>query len=420
MWALGYDDLATWDGLAHARAHDATWHAPPPLPPKAIPAPGPPITSSGPLPARFLDTREGFKTADKLFAGIGKQQANTVLEVQIAGRGAVPGGTAAVSLNVTVLGEATGYVTVYPCGERPLASSLNVKAGQTISNSVITRLSASGSVCIYTQVPANVVVDVFGILPNTAFTPVATPARLLDTRRGETTVDGQSAGAGALKAQGVIEVPVAARGGMGDAAKTAVLNVTAVNAIGNGYLTVWPCDSPRPSTSNVNYTTGGTIPNAVVTALSADGSVCVYSSNGTDVVIDAFGELDTDNFHALPQAARLLDTRSGNSTVDGVANATGKMEAGQVYELAVGGRGGLPANPTAVILNVTVDAPELAGFVTVYPCGTARPLVSNVNFSPLQTLPNLVVTKLSPQGTVCVFSLVRTHVVVDVFGSLTL
>jgi hypothetical protein len=417
---LGYDDAATWDGLNHARAHDAGWNAPPALAPKAIPAAGPPITSSGPLPARFLDTRPGFKTADKLFAGTGRQESNTVLEVQIAGRGAVPGGTNAVSLNVTVLGEATGYVTVYPCGERPLASSLNVKAGQTISNSVITRLSASGSVCIYTQVPANLIVDVFGILPNTTFAPVSNPARLLDTRPGETTVDGQAAGAGALLPGGVIEVPVAARGGMSDAAQTAVLNVTAVNAIGNGYLTVWPCDGPRPATSNVNYTTGGTIPNAVVTGLSATGTVCVYSSNRTDVVVDTFGELDTDNFHPLPQAARLLETRSGNSTIDGAANATGKMEAGQVYELAVGGRGGLPANPTAVILNVTVDAPELPGFVTVYPCGTARPLVSNVNFSPLQTLPNLVVTKLSPQGTVCVFSLVKTHVIVDVFGSLTL
>ena len=72
-----------------------------------------------------------------------------------------------------------------------------------------------------------------------------------------------------------------------------------------------------------------------------------------------------------------------------------------------------------MVLNVTVDQPELAGYITVYPCGTARPAVSNVNFAPSQTLPNLVVTQVSAVGTICIYANVKTHVIVDAFGSLS-
>ena len=40
----------------------------------------------------------------------------------------------------------------------------------------------------------------------------------------------------------------------------------------------------------------------------------------------------------------------------------------------------LPAGATAAILNVTVASPSHAGYVVVYPAGTAQPGTSNVNF----------------------------------------
>jgi hypothetical protein len=48
-----------------------------------------------------------------------------------------------------------------------------------------------------------------------------------------------------------------------------------------------------------------------------------------------------------------------------------------------------------------------------------RPNVSNVNYASGQTLPNLVISAVSSAGTLCVFTSVKTHVIVDVFGSLT-
>jgi len=39
---------------------------------------------------------------------------------------------------------------------------------------------------------------------------------------------------------------------------------------------------------------------------------------------------------------------------------------------------------------VTVTAPSASGYLTVYPDGQARPIVSNLNFTSGRTIPNLV------------------------------
>jgi hypothetical protein len=59
------------------------------------------------------------------------------------------------------------------------------------------------------------------------------------------------------------------------------LNVTAVGGSGDGYVTVYPCDAPRPVASNVNFGTDVASANVVVSALSATGSVCLYVGDGS-------------------------------------------------------------------------------------------------------------------------------------------
>jgi hypothetical protein len=78
--------------------------------------------------------------------------------------GVVPAsGVGAVSLNVTVTEpDGAGYVTVYPCDERPLASNLNFSAGQTVPNAVIAGVSGAGEVCFYSSVPTHIIADVSG------------------------------------------------------------------------------------------------------------------------------------------------------------------------------------------------------------------------------------------------------------------
>lgn len=420
LWAAGYDDSITWTGIAAARAGNTTWKAPVLAEPTPRAAPGAPITSpTSPLPARFLDTRSGTSTTDGQFRGTGQLGAQSQIELKIAGRGTVPDDATAVTLNVTAIGGGNGFVTVYPCGDRPTTSNLNVRNGQIISNSVITRLSETGTVCIYTQSPAHLVVDVFNVLSEAAFDPTARPARLLETRPNLSTIDGVAAGGGALKPGTVMRLQVAGRGDVSAAARTAVLNVTADGAALPGYITTWPCDSPAPATSNVNFPANTPIANAVVTGLGPDGTVCISASTTTNVIVDAFGELPPSSYQPLTTPGRILDTRVGGMTIDDDFSGGGIKANGSLIELQVSGRAGIPNGASSVVLNVTVDGPLLPGFITVYPCGEARPLVSNVNYAAGQTLPNLVITELSTSGTVCIFNSSSTHIVVDVFGQLS-
>ena len=414
FWALGNDDADTWKAIDAAMyGQDNPGYAP--LTPDVVAPPGPPMDAS--LPGRYVDTRAGGKTIDTLLAGNGVRPAGSTLVVPIAGRGAVPTDATAVALNITAIGVGQGFITVYPCGTKPATSNLNVRAGQVISNSVITSLSLSGAVCIFNQSATHLIVDVFNVLSTSAFTPLATPARLLDTR-ALPTVDTQMSNLGAMKAGDTLEVPVAGRGGMSPTAKTAVLNVTVDGAASSGFLTVYPCGT-RPATSNVNFVVGSTLPNAVVTALSPAGTVCVYAAGATHVIIDTFGELSLGSYTPVSPPARLLDTRP-LPTVDGQFSGIGIRASSSVLALKVGSRAGLAAVPAAVVLNVTVDQPATSGFITVYPCGSLPPNASNVNFAAGQTLPNLVVTAVAADGTVCIKTSATAHIVVDVFGSLSL
>ena len=77
---------------------------------------------------------------------------------------------------------APGFVTVYPCGARELVSSVNYVAGQTVANAVIAPLSASGTICIFSSSPTDVVGDLNGWFPTgVIFTPIG-PKRVFDTR----------------------------------------------------------------------------------------------------------------------------------------------------------------------------------------------------------------------------------------------
>jgi hypothetical protein len=113
--------------------------------------------------------------------------------------------------------------------------------------------------------------------------------------------------------------------------------------------------------------------------------------------------------------ARLLDTRTGTG------GNIWPLATGAFTELDVTGVGGVPDDGvTAVVLNVTVDAPDRPGFLTAWPSGEPRPTVANLNFVPGQTVPNLVTVKVGANGRVNLFnSQGNTAVVADVAGYYT-
>ncbi len=108
--------------------------------------------------------------------------------------------------------------------------------------------------------------------------------------------------------------------------------------------------------------------------------------------------------------ARILDTRSA------VGAPVGAVGAGSTLTLQVTGRGGVPVGASAVVMNVTVTGPKGDGYVTVFPCDSVLPNVSNLNFSVGQTVPNLVAVRLDGQGRVCVNTVAETHLIAGVSG----
>ena len=255
--------------------------------------------------------------------------------------------------------------------------------------------------------------------------PLPAPARLLDTRPGQSTIDGQSAGGGKVRNGSPLALKVMGRAGVPADASSVVLNVTVTEPNVAGNVTVYPCDQPVPLASNLNFTPGQTVPNAVVARLSYDGSVCFNSTSTTHLVVDVAGYFfDTQYYDLLTYTpliapVRMMDSRPGASTVDGVSSGFGPVAANTPQRLRLKYRAGVPSSAETVVLNVTVTEPATAGNVTVYPCDQPVPLASNVNFTPGRTVPNAVVARLTYEGDICLTSTSSTHLVVDLAGFFT-
>lgn len=366
-------------------------------------------------PARFADSRPGFQTSDHYMEGFGRLAAGQRLIVPIGGRRMLPGDLAGVVVNVTAVNPDTfGYLTVYPCGVVPNASTVNFAPGVATPNAATVKLSAGGDICVYTSVATDVVVDVNGFVPAGSPLTLRNPARLADTRSGFHTIDGDVEGVGKVGTGQTLRIPVSGRAAYGSANAGALLNVVATGSATPGFLTVYPCDQPRPNTSSVNFMPFQTIANSVV--VGATGDVCVYASAATHVVVDITGVIPEGTTFAPLTPRRFADTRSGFDTFDGRGAGTGRIAAGQALTVPVTGRGGIAAGVRGVTVNVTATAPLGFGYLTVYPCDQSRPNASNLNYTPFQTVANAATVKLSPAGTLCVFSSAETDIVVDVTG----
>jgi hypothetical protein len=249
------------------------------------------------------------------------------------------------------------------------------------------------------------------------FTPVV-PARLVDTRPGEPTVDGRQSGSGRLPATSTLSVEVAGRGGVPEAGVRAVmLNVTAVAPSEPGFLTVYPNDSERPNSSNVNYAAGEVVARQVLADVSSDGRVAVYTMAASDLIVDVVGWIDADAAARALVPARLADSRPDGVTVDGGLEAFGTLGAGRSVAVDVLGRGGVPSDGVGtVIVSVVAANPRAPGFLTVHPDGEELPLSSTVNYGAGETVANQAVAKLGPSGRFRVYTSADTDVVVDVVG----
>jgi hypothetical protein len=286
---------------------------------------------------------------------------------------------------------------------------------------VIVKVGGNGLVSLFNSGgQTDLIADVVGYFGTTTTLTAMTPARLLDTRSIGTTIDGQFQGGGAMSAADRLNLTVAGRAGIpASGVGAAILNVTATDPTAPGYLTVWPSTSAQPLASNLNFVAGLTVPNLVIGKLGTNGQVALFNSAGqTDVIADVEGWFPASSELTALVPARLMDTRPGATTVDGMFAGGGALSAGGSVNLTVLNRGGVPASGVgAVVLNVTVAGATAPGYITAWPAGAAQPLASNLNFVAGQIVPNLVIASVGSSGQVSLFnSAGSTQLVVDVVG----
>lgn len=250
-----------------------------------------------------------------------------------------------------------------------------------------------------TAVAATVATNRFVVLPS--------PTRLLDTRN-----DVGNQPTGKPGAESITTTQIVGRAGVPADAVAVVLNVTATEAEGAGFVTVYPAGQAVPTASNINTERNGqTIPNLVTVPIGAGGRVAFFTSVGTHLVADIFG-------YYVPSAAsvsgRYIPT--GPTRAIDTRGLRGPIGAKETLRVPLPG---VPADALAAVLNVTVTAATGPGFWTVFADGAALPETSNLNVDVAgQTIPNQVLAPVG-NGAVNIYSWAGGHVIVDIAGYYT-
>lgn len=369
-------------------------------------------------PARLVDTRTTGETIDGRFEGEGRRVADSTLTLEVNGRAGVPADATAVVMNITaVRPSGTGYVTAYPCdADRPQASSLNYSTGQNLGNEIIARVSAAGTVCLYTFGEIDMTADAVGYVPaNSPYRP-QTPARLMDTRIGAQTIDGDFSSDGVRPADTQFVLRVTGRNGVPAGAAAAVVNITAVNPQGSGFVTAHPCEDERPVTSALNYVGGVTRGNEIVAKLSPNGELCLYNSAATHLTVDIVGWLPVAASFTPVAPGRFVDSRAGQTTVDGRLEGFGALAAGDSLRIKIAGRDAVPNEATAAVINIAAIRPAATGYFTVWNCEGDPPLASSLNYVSGVNGSSEIIAGLNDIGELCVFTPTTTDLAIDVVG----
>jgi hypothetical protein len=330
-------------------------------------------------PSRVLDTR---------FDPPGRLGAGDTLTVDLAPH--VPDGTTAVAVNLTSARTSNGgFLSAHPCDRtRRDVSSVNHAAGQARGAMAIVPLSAAGELCVYTESPGDVVVDLQG-----AFVPDG--GTRLTTVDADRLVDTRETGRAELIEIAVPDPTVAA----------VAVNLTAARGERVGFLTADACEDEPPDVSNLNFLTGEPVAGAAIVKVSTAGTICVRSSAPVDVIVDLTGEFRTDSGLRFQAAdpRRMLDVR------DGTGGWAPILGAGQLVDTRVA-----PATAAAVTGTITLVRPVRTAFA-VADCREDPP-ISNVNAAAGDAMANALTVALADGGELCFRSSETAKLLFDTTG----
>ncbi|MCU0260034.1 MAG: hypothetical protein MUE78_03360, partial [Ilumatobacteraceae bacterium] len=383
--------------------------------PRAAAAPGvscaapegplPPTTSSGGFrgiqPTRLVDTRD---------PGGSPVPARCWLRVAVPA--SVPATATALALTVTADRSAIpAFLTVHPCGSsRPLTSNVNTHPSGPTANLVVVGVDATREICVYSQERSDVIVDLVGWFGADGLPFQETePRRVVDTRSPATRPPGVT---GKVVPGRTVELSRSLLG-LPDSATSVMVNVTATEADGYGFVTTFPCGGAAPPTSNVNYLGGFGVAraNTTISALGATGSLCLTTSvSATHLIVDVIGWFGgSEGLDLRAAAGRLADSR------DGTGGWSTPFAPGEERRLVPAASGLLPDGTRVAVLGVVATRTATPGFLQLLPCGSTSQS-SSLNVVPGIDITNLVTVPLADDGSVCVRASMPTDVVIDVFG----
>ncbi|MFE2063389.1 PKD domain-containing protein [Streptomyces sp. NPDC059467] len=243
----------------------------------SVPRTGAHLSGLSPLttPVRILDTRNGTGVPR------GKVAPGSTTTVALPRMGS---STVAALLDITATGGTTGGVVTVYCGSRPSTSNLNYRAGQTVSNLVVTPV-CSGKITTYNSGGhVDLIADLQSLYTTGGgpFVPTS-PTRFLDTRNGT------GAPAGPLGADGTLTVKVTGVDGVPADADAVLVNLTGVAPTTATYLTAYG-DGSLPNVYNDTLAAGETRPVLAVLPVGADGCIHINNAQGTiNVLADLEG-----------------------------------------------------------------------------------------------------------------------------------
>lgn len=195
------------------------------------------------------------------------------------------GATGVIATVVVIQGKEQGFLQAFACGSTPSeTSNINYGQGDVVANTVISPIGA-GKLCVRALKEAHLVVDVTGYLaPNAPLSFQAlTPKRLLDTRQTTSLFKNR------MGERQVLKLPIQSLPGMPQGLWAVAVNLTSVGASGPGFVAAYPCNSTVPATSSLNFSEDGAIGALAVSSLSEDGSLCVFASSRTHLIVDVIG-----------------------------------------------------------------------------------------------------------------------------------
>jgi hypothetical protein len=325
----------------------------------------------------------------------------------------IPSSAQAYSINTTVIPKGgLGFLTMFPCAQsQPLVSTLNSIDGRVKASAAIVPAGANGAICAFATNDTDLVIDINGyFVPSTntnalQFFPLA-PCRLVDTRGPTGALGGPSLVGNAARSFPLLSSTCNVPG----TAQAYSLNYTSVPKGGLGFLTTWPTGQTQPLVSTLNAPTGAVTANGAIVPSGTNGSVSVFVTNDSDLVIDINGYFAPPgqgglSFYTL-SPCRVLDTR----------NPAGTPPFNGQINVNVNNSGcGVPATAQSYVLNATVVPSTVLGFLTLWPQGANQPLVSTLNAGDGAVTSNQAIVPTT-NGSVSAFGSNTTHLVLDIAG----